>query len=201
MIKDDLKKSNVDLKTNEHVIQRLNKTLNNINNNIIFFPWNAYKEKNNQALKINGLYPYNVRLKGPEPKKNIIRELFFNSTQIEAIKQKIDSKRTLITMLLTLNKKELLTFNNLIDKFDIYANNNNPEIIWIGIQRYSIKIILDYNEYNNLFKCRFSFITTLKGMVEVNRISVLLYKKTETKDKFENILIEHISKPVSLYID
>ena len=152
--------------------------------------------------KINGLYPYNISLKGPKPTKKIIRELFFNSTQIEIVKQKIDSKRTLIAILLTLNKKELITFNNVIDKYDIYINNTNPEINWIGTQRYTIKNILDDNKDKNIFKCRFCFITTLKGMVEVNRLSVLLYKKVEIKQQqYEAISIEHISKPLSIYLD
>ena len=200
-IKEDFEKSNVDLKTNEHIIEKLNKTLNNINNNIFFFPWNVYEKKNNQMHKINGLYPYNISLKGPKPTKKIIRELFFNSTQIEIVKQKIDSKRTLIAILLTLNKKELITFNNVIDKYDIYVNNTNPEINWIGTQRYTIKNILDDNKDKNIFKCRFCFITTLKGMVEVNRLSVLLYKKVEIKQQYEAISIEHISKPLSIYLD
>ena len=44
-IKEDFEKSNVDLKTNEHIIEKLNKTLNNINNNIFFIPWNVYEKK------------------------------------------------------------------------------------------------------------------------------------------------------------
>ena len=104
-------------------------------------------------------------------------------------------------MLLTLNKKELITFNNIIDKYDIYVNNNNQEINWIGTQRFTIKNSLDFNENNNIFKCRFSFITTLKGMIEINRISALLYKQLELKQQYETISIEHISKPVSVYLD
>ena len=200
-IKKEIEKSNIDLKTNEHIILKLNNTLNNINNNIIFFPFNSFKVKNNQTQAINGIYPYNVSLKGPEPTKNIIREIFFNSTQIDFLKQKIDSNKTLIVMLLTLNKKELITFNNIIDKYDIYVNNNNLEINWIGTQRFTIKNSLDFNENNNIFKCRFSFITTLKGMIEINRISVLLYKQIELEQQYETISIDHISKPVSVYLD
>ena len=201
-IKEEIEKSNVDLKTNNHIIEKLNRTLNNINNNYIFFPWNCYEEKDNHKEKINGLYPYNVKLKGPEPTKNIIRDLFFNSTTIEVFKQKISSNKTLVVMLLTLNKKELITFNNIIDKYEIFVNKKNPEINWIGTQRYTINNILDDNKDKNIFKCKFSFITTLKGMIEVNRLSVLLYKKMEEKNiSLEYMVIEHIAKPLSVYLD
>ena len=110
--------------------------------------------------------------------------------------------KTLVVMLLTLNKKELITFNNIIEKYDILINDNNPEIKWIGTRKYTIKNILDENEKKNNFKCRFSFITSLKGMVEVNRLSVLLYKKIIGKaQQFENISIEHITKPLSVNLD
>ena len=201
-IKEDLEKSGANKNSNSHIIEKLNKNLNNINNNIIFFPWNAFEEKDNQTYKINGLYPYNISLKGPEPTKATIRELFFNSTNIEIIKQKILSNKTLVVMLLKLNKKELITFNNVIEKYDIFVIKNNPEISWVGTQKYTIKNILDDNEDNNIFKCRFSFITSLKGMIEVNKISVLLYKKMEgIKQTFENMIIEHISKPLSVFLD
>ena len=201
-IKEDLEKSNADIKINNHVIEKLTKFLNQINNNIIFFHWNAFEEKNNQINKISGLYPYNISLKGPQPTKNIIREIFFNSSNIEVIKQKMNVNKTLVVMLLTLNKKELITFNNIIEKYDILINDNNPEIKWIGTRKYTIKNILDENEKKNNFKCRFSFITSLKGMVEVNRLSVLLYKKIIGKaQQFENISIEHITKPLSVNLD
>ena len=201
-IKDELEKSNTNLKTNEHVIEKINKTLNNLNNNIIFFPWNAIEEKNNQKNAIKGLYPYNIKLKGPEPTKNIIRELFYNSTKIEIIKQKMSLNRNLIILLLTFNKKELITFNNIIDKYNIFVNKDNPEINWVGTHSYTINNVLDENEENDIFKCKFSFITALKGLIEVNRISVLLYKKIEgsTQSK-ENIIINHITKPQSIYLD
>ena len=201
-IKEDLEKSNFDIKTNNHVIEKLTKFLNNINNNIIFFHWNAYEENNNQRNKIFGLYPYNVSLKGPQSTKNIIREIFFNSTHVEIIKQKMSLNKTLVVLLLTLNKKELITFNNIFEKYDVLINTNNPEIKWIGTRKYTIKNIIDENEDNNIFKCRFSFITSLKGMIEVNRLSVLLYKKIIRKTQdFENIFIEHISKPLSVNLD
>ena len=201
-IKEELEKSNINIKTNSHIIEKLDKILNNINNNYIFFPWNCYESKDNNNNKIYGLYPYNIKLKGPEPTKNIIRELFFNSTKIEVLKQKMNTNKTLVVMLLTLNKKEIITFNNIIDKYEIFVNKNNPEINWIGTQRYIIKNILDDNEDNNIFKCKFSFITTLKGMVEVNRISVLLYKKMEGMNiSFENMTINHITKPLSIFLD
>ena len=198
----DLEKSNANIKTNDHIIDKLNKTLNNINNNLIFFPWSVIEENNNQKNKINGFYPYNIKLKGPEPTKNVLRTLFYNSTKIETIKQKMPSNKNLIIILLSFNKKELITFNNIIDKYVIFVNKDNPEINWIGTQNYTFKNVLDENEENNIFKCRFSFITSLKGMIEVSRLSVLLYKKLAGKmQSKEYMIINHITKPLSIYLD
>ena len=201
-IKEEIQNSNYNTNTNEHVIEKLNKSLNNINDNLIFFPWNAFEEKGGQKNKINGLYPYNIKLKGPEPSKSAIRELFFNSTKIEIIKQKMSLDRTLVIILLTLNKSELITFNNTIEKYDIFVDKNNPEINWIGTHKYTIRNRLEENKDKNIFKCKFSFITSLKGLIEVNRISALLYKKIEgLMNSIGSIVINHITKPLSIYLD
>ena len=196
-IKEEMDKLDINKEINNHIIEKFNKILNNINNNIIFFPWNAYESKNNQKNKIQGLYPYNVNLKGPEANKNIIREIFFKSSNIEIMKQAITSNKAIITMLLTINKKELITFNDIIDKYDIFINQDNPEINWIGTQRYTIKNVLDDDDNRNIFKCRFAFITSLKGIIEINRISVLLYKKIKGQS-CTKMIIEHITKPLSI---
>ena len=110
--------------------------------------------------------------------------------------------KNLIIIFLTFNKKELITFNNVIDKYVIFVNRENPEINWIGTQSYTIRNILDENEEKNIFKCKFSFITSLKGLIEVNRLSVLLFKKKEGKmHSTETMIINHISKPLSIYLD
>ena len=196
-INEELEKLEINRELNSHIIEKFNKILNNINNNIIFFPWNAFEGKN---TKIKGLYPYNISLKIPEANKNLIREIFFKSSNIEVIKQSITSKKTFITMLLTIDKKELITFNNIIDKYEIFINKDIPEIHWIGTQKYTIKNILDDNEDKNIFKCRFNFITSLKGTIEVNRISVLLYKKINGQSN-PNMIIDHITKPLSIIIE
>ena len=57
-------------------------------------------------------------------------------------------------------------------------------------------------EEKNIFKCKFSFITPLKGLIEVNRLSVLLFKKEEGKMySTESMIINHITKPLSIYLD
>ena len=199
-IKEEIQNYNAD--TNDHVIEKLNKSLNNTNDNLIFFPWNVIEEKNGQKNKINGLYPYNIKLKGPEPTKNAIRELFYNSTKIEIIKQKMSLDRTLVIILLTFNKSELITFNNTIEKYDIFIDRSNPEINWVGANKFTIRNCLGEGKDENIFKCKFSFITSLKGLVEVNRISVLLYKKIEgMMNSIGSIVINHITKPLSIYLD
>ena len=55
---------------------------------------------------------------------------------------------------------------------------------------------------NDLFLCKFNFSTNYKGILEVNRISIRLYKKNEEKNINESfMMIKHISKPISIVLD
>ena len=101
-------------------------------------------------------------------------------------------------MILKLNKIGLASMGDKIDKYEIYANGTQPQIIWLGPKRFTVKNNLD----ENTFKCRFNFITTLKGNIEINRISVSIYKKSDTLgEKSSRIDINHITKPTSVFIE
>ena len=75
---------------------------------------------------------------------------------------------------------------------EICAYSIEPQILLLGPKKFIVKNDLS----ENTFTCRFNFITTLKGNIEVNRISVLVYKKSNYKIK-----INHITKPTSIFIE
>ena len=199
-INQELEKENLNININSHIIEKFNKILNNYNKNIIFFPWHV-TEINNSNLnkKIYGLYPYIIRLESPKPSKNIIQELLHNSSTIEISKHKLTNK-TLVIISLSFDKSSFFPFNNIIYKYEIFINEDNPQINWIGGKKY---VIMNCSEAGdkNIFDCKFCFLTTLKGLIEVNRISVLFYKKGDNLEGIEEtILIKHISKPLSIDI-
>ena len=186
--------------SNNHIKEKFDKLINNNQySNIIFFPWTCVESNNNQK-KINGLFPYEIKLKMNQPSKNILRDLFYKSTKAEIKKSKFNNQ-TLVSIEIRLDKSELITFNNVIDKYDIFANKINPEIDWIGAEKYTVINKLDDETGNNIFTCKFHFLTKLKGLIEVNKIAVLLYKKIEGMNESIGVMqINHITKPLSIII-
>ena len=199
-INQELEKENLNININSHIIEKFNKILNNYNKNIIFFPWQVTESINsNLNKKIYGLYPYIIRLESPKPSKNIIQELLHNSSTIEISQHKLTNK-TLVIISLSFDKSSFFPFNNIIYKYEIFINEDNPQINWIGGKKYVIMNCSE-TEDNNIFECKFCFLTTLKGLIEVNRISVLFYKKGDNLEGIEEtILIKHITKPLSIDI-
>ena len=185
--------------SNNHIFDKFNKTINNINRNVFLFPWTA--EISKQKKKIQGLYLYELNLSGPELTKDFIREIFYNSTETKIVKQKVNNEKTLIVIDLSLNKNGIGSLSEIITQYDIMINNKHPQISWLGLQKYTVINKIDKKE-DNMFLCKFSFITTLKGIFEVNRISTVLYKKNYEKNITENFMtINHITKPISILID
>jgi len=215
-------------KGNRYILDRFNKLLNNPNGNIIFFPWEATNVINNEPEKKNtnkntdsnnnnniensineensapkevflqGLYPYKLKMKNSEATKIYLSYLFNKYTELKVSHKKIDNERTLIKMILKLNQIGLGSMGDKIEKYEIYANGLQNQIIWLGPKKFIIK----NNSEENNFTCRFNFITTLKGNIEVNRISVLIYKKPEVKGgKSSTINLNHITKPTSIFIE
>jgi hypothetical protein len=213
-------------KGNRYILDRFNKLLNNPNGNIIFFPWEATQvisnepdkkninknidSNNNNENSINennttskevtlqGLYPYKLKMKNSEATKIYLSYLFNKYTELKVSQKKIDNERTLIKMILKLNQIGLGSMGDKIEKYEIYANGLQNQIIWLGPKKFTIK----NNSEESKFTCRFNFITTLKGNIEVNRISVLIYKKPESKGgKGSTINLNHITKPTSIFIE
>ena len=187
--------------SNNHIFDKFNKIVNNTNQNIIVFPWTA--EISEEKKKIQGLYLYELNLSGPKLTKDFIREIFYNSTQAKIIKQKVNNEKTLIVIDLVLNKNGIGSLSDIITQYDIFIDDENPEIFWLGLQKYTvINKHNKKNDDNNIFLCKFNFMTTLKGVFEVNRISTRLYKKNDEKNINEVfMLINHITKPISILID
>ena len=139
-------------------------------------------------------------MKNPEPSKSFLRYLFNKYTEINVTQKRFDEENTLIMINLSINKRGLASLVAIIDKYDIFYKNEIPQIIWLGAQKFSIKNTLDKTD-DDIFHCKFNFITPIKGLFEINRISVQLYKKTEGRKKNVNtIQIEHITKPMSIVI-
>jgi hypothetical protein len=202
---------------NQYILDKFNKILNSPNGNIIFFPWEAThviinepdKKKGEETTpdspptnepkeeKLQGLFPYNLKMESSEATKTFLSYLFNKHTELNVTHKKIDNEKTLIKMILTMNKTGLSSMGDKVDKYEIYVNDGHPQIIWLGPKKFIIKNNLDEKS----FTCRFNFITTLKGVIEVNRISVLVYKKPENKgDKTQTINLNHITKPTSIFI-
>jgi hypothetical protein len=184
--------------SNNHIFDKFNKIVNSTNQSIIFFPWNAEIDG---GKKIEGFYLYELNLSGPKLTKDFIREIFYNSTKINIIKQKVNSEKTLIVINVELNKNGIASLSEIISQYDIFIDNQNPEIDWLGLQKYTIINKLDKKGENKLL-CKFNFMTTLKGVFEINRIGTKLYRKNEEKNNTEVFMqINHITKPLCILID
>ena len=184
--------------SNNHIFEKFNKIVNNTIQNNIFFPWTAEIAENKK--KIQGLFLYELNLSGPKLTKDFIREIFYNSTETKIIKQKINNEKTLIIIDLVLNKNGIGSLSDIISHYDIFIDDH-PEISWLGLQKYSVINKIN-KKSDNIFLCKFNFMTKFKGLFEVNRISTKLYKKNEEKNLQEVFMeINHITKPISILID
>ena len=186
--------------SNNHIFDKFNKIINNPNDITIIFPWKA--EILDKKQKIQGLYLYELNLSGPKLTKDFIREMFYNSTEIKFIKHKINNDKTFVSIDLSFRKNGILSLSDIISQYDICIDKDeNPEIFWIGLQKYSIINQVDKNG-NDKFACKFNFSTKYKGILEINRISAKLYNKNEEKNINEIFMvIKHISKPISIFLD
>ena len=186
--------------SNNHIFDKFNKIINNSNDITIIFPWKA--ENPDKKTIIQGLYLYELNLSGPKLTKDFIREIFYNSTEIKIMKQKITNEKTFVSIDLAFNKSGISSLSDIISQYDIYIDKEeNPEIFWMGLQKYTVINKVD-KKGNDMFLCKFNFSTNYKGILEVNRISIRLYKKNEEKNINEAfMMIKHISKPISIVLD
>ena len=200
-INKELEKEIINIDTNNHIIEKLKRMLNNVKNNLIMFPWSITENINtNLEKEILGLFIYNIKLEQPKPTKKIIKELLYNSEKIEITKNKINNN-SLVIISLSIDKSILFSFKNSIYKYEIFINEENSEITWIGGKKYNIKNKPEKGE-NNIYECKFCFLTELKGILKINKISVLLYMNEDNLEGIEKtMLIKHISKPISIFLD
>ena len=191
--------------SNNHIYEKFNDLITNVNSNAIIFPWeskvpNENKDNNNE-IKIKGIYIYKLKLKTQNISKNYIRELFYNSTKLEPIVRKINEEKNLVIINLSINKSGLVTLEKSIDKYDIFIDEQTPFINWFGPNKFTILNEIK-NEEDTTAKCRFTFYTNKKGMIEINKIYVLLYKKFEGMEFSTGIIqINHITKPLYLNLE
>ena len=195
-----------------YIVNKFKKILNNSNSNSILFPWEAtctktdnvdIKEKDKEPSEekeetLYGLYLYNLKMKNSETTKTFLTFLFNKFTNLNITTKKIDKEKTLIKMILKLDKIGLASMGDKFEKYEIMASPTHNSIVWLGPKNFVVKNNLD----ENFFTCRFNFITTLKGNIEVNRISVLVYKKPEKYGEQTSIInIKHITKPTTILIE
>ena len=197
-------KNLVDL-SNNHIYEKFNDMIVNMNSNVIIFPWESKineENKENEKNKIlKGIYIYELKLKNQNISKNYIRELFYNSTKLEPIIKKINEEKNLVIINLSINKSGLITLGKSIDKYDIFIDENTPFITWFGPNKFTFLNEIK-NENDTFAKCRFTFYTSQKGMLEINKIYVLLYKKFEGMEFSTGIIqINHITKPLYLNLE
>ena len=209
-------KNIVDL-SNNHIYEKFNDLIDNVNNNCIIFPFEAQieKEKNegtetkeikeidnqekNQILK--GIYIYDLKLRKQNISKNYLRELFYNSTKLEPVVKRINEEKNLVVVNVSINKSGLVALGKIIDKYDIFIDENTPFITWFGPNKFTVinEIKNENDTYANL---KFTFYTKQKGMMEINKIYVLLYKKFEGMEFSTGMVqINHISKPLYLNLE
>ena len=200
-INQELEKDNINIITNNHIIEKFTKILNSPKNNIIFFPLKFVENINSNISKtIFGIYPYTIRLEKPKPSKDLIKELLYNSTKVEIKKHKINNQ-TLVIITLLIDKTILFPFNYIIYKYEIFINDEFHKINWIGAKKYVALNNYD-KEFKNIFECKFCFLTSLKGLIEVNKIAIKFYKKGGNfEENEESLLIKHMTKPLSIYIE
>jgi len=181
-----------------YITKKFEKILNNPNKNTIYFPWEATctkKEEKEKDVILYGLYPYKLKMENSDNTKTFLSFLFNKFTDLKISTKKIDKQKTLVKMILKLDKIGLASMGDGIERYEIIAHEMATSIIWLGPKKFVIKNNLD----ENYFTCRFNFITTLKGNIEVNRISVSIFKREDKNKPAFNI--NHITKPKCIFID
>jgi hypothetical protein len=108
--------------TNNHIFDKFNKLINNTKDITIIFPWKA--EIFNKKQVIQGLYLYELNLSGPKLTKDFLREIFYNSTEINIIKQKINNEKTFVSVNVSFKKSGIASLSDIISQYDIYIDKD-----------------------------------------------------------------------------
>ena len=120
---------------------------------------------------------------------------------MEPIVKKINDKKKLVIVNISIDKRGLVPLGKNIDKYDVFIDENTPFITWFGPNKFTILNEIK-NEDDIYAKFRFTFYTEQKGLLEINKIYVLLYKKFEGMEFSTGIIqINHITKPLYLNLE
>lgn len=167
--------------TQPHIITIFNKVLNS---DKIFFNWTA---KNKDDKLINGVNIYESKLKSPSINKTFLKSVFKNSFEIKSSVQKLGSDSTLITLFLKLNVKNIEEISE-VGSYEIFVSDDDNEYTWMGLNRFKVQ-----NTSNNstgtendvkFIESKFNLITGKKGIIEVNKFSLLIYPKNQLEKSF-----------------
>ena len=185
--------------SNDHIFEILKNIIDEQNKDMFFFPFDIEISNNNNKIKC--LYIKELNINKPNLNSIIIRDAFYKAIDMKINTKKINDEKTLIIINLKVNKNVIWSINNKIVQFDIFFDEKNPEICCLGLHKFSINNKIEKNEPDNIFCCKFTFITKLNGRFEVNKIGAKLYKKNEEKTDNEIYIINHITKPTSILIE
>lgn len=161
-----------------HIITIFNKILNS---DKIFFNWTA---KNKDDKLINGVNIYESKLKTPSINKTFLKSVFKNSFEIKSSVQKIGSDNTLITLFLKLNIKNIEEISE-VGSYEIFISDDENEYTWMGLNRFKVQNSSNNSENDLKFiESKFNLLTGKKGIIEVNKFSLLINPKNQLEKSF-----------------
>ena len=89
--------------------------INNTKDIIIIFLWKTEISSNKKFIQ--GLYLYELNLSGTKLTEDFLREIIYNSTEINVVEQKINEK-TFVSMDVSFKKKGIASLNDIISQYD-----------------------------------------------------------------------------------
>ena len=130
---------------------------------------------------LQGLYPYKLKMENSEATKTFLTYLFNKYTELNITQKKINKEKTMIKIILKLNKIGLASMGDKVEKYEIYANGNQPKIIWLGPKNFLVKNNLDsFNTDLNKSKSR-RIITKNNNIPKIDRN--IRHKKNMSQDE------------------
>jgi hypothetical protein len=163
--------------TQPHIITIFNKILNN---DKLFFNWTA---KNKEECLINGVHIYECKLKSPSINKTFLKSVFKNSFDIKSSVKKIGSENSLITLNINLNKKNIEEISE-VASYEIFISDEENEYTWMGLNRFKVLNTSSIEKDSKILQLKFNLLTSKKGIIEVNKFSLLINPKNQIEKSF-----------------
>ena len=188
---------NDEIQNDKYQFHLKNKLCRLLKNDNLIFSWEAIN--NSKKEKINGLYFHKTHLKIPAITSKFIRQLMENSCKIEINQNDIGNNKKLILFNLTIDKSALSEIDS-ITAYDIFIDDDSNEFNWLGLKKYSIKNFSnkygyknkkDENE-NNEISLQFSCITKVKGVRNINKITMTVYSSIPLQ---KNLILRNFPSP------